>query len=180
MDLPLPLLNSSPQLAEAHLPPCHAHRQHRILDSGHCHCRPRLSTRPRLIIPVILVLTQLQVARFPHGMQYLPLEFPLSALYVNTLLANLNARIFLRHTDISFNSLELKTPSNGLAFRSANTSGNSRMHGKTEVCSPLCGAPRGNLLTVVHRSMWIRRTWSGVTAVTMPSNISRCAAWISG
>lgn len=41
----------------------------------------------------------LQIAAFPSGLYFCAFEFPLSSLYVNTLLANLNARSYLRQAD---------------------------------------------------------------------------------
>lgn len=43
----------------------------------------------------------------PSGLEFTALEFPLSGLYVNTLLANLNARQFIRRVDVD--TLEFRT-----------------------------------------------------------------------
>lgn len=44
-----------------------------------------------------------------YGLQYSAFELPLSSLYVNALLAHLNARHFLRRTNIEFHTYELES-----------------------------------------------------------------------
>lgn len=45
-----------------------------------------------------------QIAVFPSGSHFCVVDFPISALYVNALLANLNARHFLHRTDLQYSS----------------------------------------------------------------------------
>ncbi|KAI0644067.1 hypothetical protein C8Q79DRAFT_127871 [Trametes meyenii] len=70
-----------------------------------------------------------QIAAFPKGLQFCALEFPLSSLYVNTLLANLNARQFLRRTDGDYNSYGNDTGGGSMVLRSvATTRGTTTKH----------------------------------------------------
>ncbi|KAI0666403.1 hypothetical protein C8Q78DRAFT_1059322 [Trametes maxima] len=61
------------------------------------------------------------IAAFPKGLQFCAFEFPLSSLYVNTLLANLNARQFLRRTDGDYNSYGNETGGGSMVLRSVAT-----------------------------------------------------------
>ncbi|KAK7060438.1 hypothetical protein VNI00_001203 [Paramarasmius palmivorus] len=68
-----------------------------------------------------------QVASFPSGIQFLVVEIPLCNIYVNTLLANLNAREYVRGDDFTeYNS----TPSRLTARTGSgnNTSGGSNIY----------------------------------------------------
>ena len=56
------------------------------------------------------------------GLQYNAFELPLSSLYINALLANLNARQFLRRTNIEFHTYELESArSRSFAWRGLST-----------------------------------------------------------
>ena len=63
---------------------------------------------------------------YHDGIQYCLVEFPLSSLYLNAFLANLNTREYIRGEHENYNSFELGSgsggnglpPSNGLNFAS--------------------------------------------------------------
>ncbi|KAI0942650.1 hypothetical protein AcW1_003223 [Taiwanofungus camphoratus] len=61
---------------------------------------------------VVAIIDLSLIAAFPHGLQFCAFEFPLSSLYVNTLLANLNARQYLRGKDAGWN-VSSTTPQTG-------------------------------------------------------------------
>lgn len=76
--------------------------------------------------------------RFPSGLQFTAPEFPLSGLYVNTLLANLNARQFLRSSagsDAERGGYELdrRTGNSSLRFSSAVPSAGRTTNNVTQV-----------------------------------------------
>ena len=67
-----------------------------------------------------------QAVVYHDGIQYCLVEFPLSSLYLNAFLANLNTREYIRGEHENYNSFELGSgsggnglpPSNGLNFAS--------------------------------------------------------------
>ncbi|OSD07667.1 hypothetical protein PYCCODRAFT_1455784 [Trametes coccinea BRFM310] len=61
---------------------------------------------------IIAIVVLSLIAAFPTGLQFSAVEFPLNALYVNALLANLNARKFLRNADVEFNTYGSETDAN--------------------------------------------------------------------
>lgn len=76
-------------------------RQYWLLDSHRRHHRFQFGEL-RLHSALWKSAERRQVAAFPKGLQFLAMEFPLSSLYVNALLANLNARRFIRKEDVDF------------------------------------------------------------------------------
>lgn len=70
-----------------------------------------------------------QLTALPNGLQWLSVEFCLSSLYVNTLLANLNARTYLRKTDLQYNSYDMgQAELSTFAARPGNSTGGSTTH----------------------------------------------------
>ncbi|OSD07676.1 hypothetical protein PYCCODRAFT_1421620 [Trametes coccinea BRFM310] len=57
------------------------------------------------------------IAAYPHGLQFCIFEFVFGSLYVNSLLANLNARQHVKNADTEFNSIGEDTNGNTLVLR---------------------------------------------------------------
>ncbi|KAJ2990733.1 hypothetical protein NUW54_g8387 [Trametes sanguinea] len=72
---------------------------------------------------IIALIDLSLMASFPTGLQFSAVEFPLNALYVNALLANLNARKYLRNSDVEFNTYGSDTEANAGAMVLQNMSG---------------------------------------------------------
>ncbi|GJE90532.1 hypothetical protein PsYK624_066730 [Phanerochaete sordida] len=69
----------------------------------------------------------------PHSLNFCYAELPIGSIYINSLLGNLNARNFIRHTDIEFNSLraphgEHAAPSDELSVSSGAMAASSLQH----------------------------------------------------
>ncbi|KAI0644092.1 hypothetical protein C8Q79DRAFT_974284 [Trametes meyenii] len=88
-----------------------------------------LTVNSGLWTAVVAIINLSLILAFPTGLQFLVFEYPLSGLYVNSLLANLNARRFVREGDSNIHSYEnetMGTSGMALRLRSGNTSkGNS-------------------------------------------------------
>ncbi|KAJ2986247.1 hypothetical protein NUW54_g9847 [Trametes sanguinea] len=103
-------------------------------------CPPRRSKKMIHRLIVLTVVTGLWtaiaalvdfvlVAAIPQGLLFCIVELPFSSLYVNSLLANLNARQFLRTTDVELSSIEFyssqggtRGPANSTVLRSMSNS----------------------------------------------------------
>ncbi|KAH9846782.1 hypothetical protein C2E23DRAFT_544715 [Lenzites betulinus] len=71
---------------------------------------------------VLALIDLVLIAVFPSGSHFCVVDFPISALYVNALLANLNARHFLHRTDMQYSSNVDEMGVNAFALRDITSS----------------------------------------------------------
>ncbi|OSD07672.1 hypothetical protein PYCCODRAFT_1421618 [Trametes coccinea BRFM310] len=125
----------------------HLHKQRR--STSVCPMRRSKKMIHRLIVLTVVtglwtaiaaLIDFVLVAAFPQGLLFCIVELPFSSLYVNSLLANLNARQFLRKTDVELSSIEFYTsrgdtrgPTNSTMLRSMPNGRGAAARGNTAV-----------------------------------------------